>query len=126
MYGQVPGVKPDLFRHLFQATSLHDPPWYFESPILELLDGTLEEINARLWVQMLLLAAHEAHHCDLGERPVLDPTTGLVACHCMPDRSCEQNLMDNQFEKSMLALLIVVAVIWVGYKLVDLVWYRKP
>lgn len=90
------------------------------------MNGTLEEINGRLWVLMLKVASYEAHFCDQNERPVLDPDTGLIKCPCQPDKTCEQNMADAQFEKALLALLVIVGIAWLMYKLISLLWSRRP
>ena len=120
-------MKPDLFHHLFESTSLHDPPWYVESGLVDYVcNRSLSEINAKITVLMLKVAAAEAHFCDTNERPVLNPVTGLFDCVCQPDKTCEQNIGENQFEKAMLAFLVLAAFAWLVHKFIEIVWVRRP
>ncbi len=120
-------MKPELFRHLFQSTSLHAPPWYAESALKDYVCGrTMDQINDKITVLMLKVAAHEAHFCDTNERPVLNAITGLFDCVCQPDKTCEQDVGEGTFEKAMLGLLVLVAIAWVVYKFIQLAWADRP
>ncbi len=127
LYGQVPGVKPALFRHLFQVGSSHDPPWYLEDGMLSTVHGkNMSQINEEICVLKLKNAILDLHVCDTNERPILKPLKGTYDCVCQADRLCEQNTEDSVLHTALLAMIALSLIVWVVVKIWEVLQRRLP